>query len=214
MSQAAFQSALAELIAGTEAESERQHDISDRDRSRLSSVASQHGVHVMRTLYFSWRLTKVLSLLPLTTGVLGHESTARQLRRFWRESKARSFYFVDECLAFLRFLDRNLDGIPLPLGDAMAFELARLELRAEAARGKRPQPRRIRLRHPPDLLLAALPGRSAVRPGDDIMLEGSFADDEGERWIVVEAAANDECESMEPGDTASPIASSERRHPT
>ena len=183
MTQIAFQSALAELVAGTGNAAQWEPQLSGEERGLLAEVSGQAGVKVMRTLYFGWRLTKVLSLLSLTTRTLGDEAAAHHLRRFWGKSKARSFYFVDECLAFLAFLEASLDEIPLVLRDVMAFERARLELRLETIRRVGPSSRRVLLHHVPAELIAGT-GEPARLPGPIILL-GSLTDDGAETWTLL-----------------------------
>ena len=151
---AAFQSALAGLVTGEDVR-HSMPGLADRDARRIDLLHGDPGVVVMRTLYMSWRLTKVLSLLPMTTRALGDEPAAIHLRRFWQESRARSLHFVDECLAFLGYLEAQAQGMTPIVIDAMALERARLELRAQASRGEAPVPRRVRLRHSSSALLGA-----------------------------------------------------------
>ncbi len=183
-----FQSFLAELVANSAAGIWDASDLTEVEKRRLDRIASEAGLEVMRTLYFSWRLTKVLSLLPFTATLLGDELLAHHLRVFWRENKATSLYFIDECLAFLAFLERNIDNTPPFLEDVVAFERAKLYLRDDLSAGRVPRRQFVRFRYAPAVLFNALSTGSNLSevPTCKVLLKGELTEEEGERWTVVE----------------------------
>jgi len=182
-----FQSCLAELVAGGTASTYHDRVLTYLEKRRLETIASQAGVDVMRTLYFGWRLTKVLSLLPFTAALLGDEALARHLRQFWQENKATSLYFIDECLKFLAFLEKNLNDTLPYLEEVVAFERAKLRLRDDLSQGRIPRRQLVRFRCEPTALLRALSSKSDISeiPLCDVILQGELTENGNERWTVV-----------------------------
>lgn len=187
-----FQSSLAEIIAGGVTAAEPLGPLADLERRRLEDLARQAGVDVMRTLYFSWRLTKVLSLLPFTTALLGDDQLAERLRTFWQERRATSLYFVEECLAFLEFLEGTVSHSPPGWQDVIAFERARLRLRADQSRGRPPELQRVRFRWDPAAVFAALNNGTGLSEVSacDVVLQGELTDAGQERWTLLERGAD------------------------
>lgn len=186
MTMAAFQSSLAELVAsGKMAAGENDDDLSDLERRRLAGIAGQNGKDVMQMLYFSWRLTKVLSLLPLTTRLLGDEETAVHLKRFWGRRTAKSLYFVEECLSFLDFLVGELEERPAHFDDVVGFERARLTLRDDQSKGRPSRSVEVRFHCNPDALISALMsgGDLSAIAADQVVLCGRLGESGGEQWI-------------------------------
>ncbi len=185
MSQIRFQAELAEMVAGTAAGFRAGEELTALDARRLTSLASQPGIGTMRTLYYSWRLTKVLSLLPLTTRALGSERLAASLRSFWQARRATSLYFVDECIAFLDFVADTLLHNELPsLYDVVAFERARLQLRCDQAKGIAPTPQRVQVHHELTSIINALNAGADLSnlPLSDELLIGELSADGQESW--------------------------------
>jgi hypothetical protein len=186
MTMASFQAALAEMVASGSAVGGDGYQVSALEQRRLEALRADRGVPVMRTLYFSWRLTKVLSLLPLTTGVIGTERLAQSLLRFWAEKRSTSLYFVDECAAFLCHLEATLEDPGPGFADAVAFERARLELRKPCPDGRLPAPVRVRLRGSPAALLSAPAADALPEALAAVVLEGCIDENGRERWTMVE----------------------------
>ncbi len=188
MSEVAFQTALARLVASGTLREAAIDRLDAREFSRLSSVADQTGVRIMRTLYYSWRLTKILSLLPYTTAMLDEERLAAELRAFWDQRPSTTLYFVPECLEFLSFLAERIDTrtVPRYWGDLLSFEKARLKMREAAALSRSPLPQSVQFRHDPSQVFAALrsdPTHAAVDPMV-VELVGTLDDDGTEKWRV------------------------------
>jgi hypothetical protein len=187
MSAANFQSALAGLVAGEFVGENTLATLSDRDKQRYTALAPQPGVQVMRMLYFSWRLTKVLSLLPLTTKAIGDVAMARRLPVFWSNVKARSYHFVDEVLAFAEFLERDLpEDTQQQAAQVLAFEKARLLMRQSLSRGKSPEVQRFNCRFDFHALLHALEtGENLTSVSRvDSVLSGRLSPDGDEEWTI------------------------------
>ncbi len=185
MTLAVFQTALAELVAEAR-DGSGGEDLADIERRRLAALADDRGVATMRMLYMSWRLTKVLSLLPLSLKLLGDEQTAALLRAFWAIRKATSLHFVEECLEFAAFLHARVDDKPQHFAAILDFETARLQLRMQQSLGLRPAAQRVVFGAEPAALLAALQGGadlSSVRPCPAV-LRGELDADGHERWTI------------------------------
>lgn len=183
MTLANFQASLAELVADGQIGAS---ELDEVERQRLATVAGTRGVATMRMLYMSWRLTKALSLLPLTLKALGDERTAALLRAFWKKRKATSLHFVEECLDFAAYLRAGIESPPPFFADILAFETARLEMRMQQSLGLAPDPQRVRFCADPTALFAALQeGRDlgAVARAE-LVLRGELREDGSESWIV------------------------------
>lgn len=189
MTLAAFQRAVAELVADGKSATPPL-DLDEAEQARLAGLAGTRGVTTMRMLYMSWRLTKVLSLLPMTMKALGDDRAAEMLHDFWRLRRATSLHFVEECLDFAAFLHQRLaaDGTSPPgyLADVLAFEAARLKLRYRQSLGLPPGMERIRLATEPSALFASLTEGSdpALLPCGEFVLRGTLDGDGSESWVV------------------------------
>ena len=163
MSLAAFQSQLTRLVTDERWRAEVrtagaaviEGDLTDRERERLFRISSDPGVAVTGKLVRSFRLAKILTLLPLTRSLLGDAVLGREVRRFWAEQPPRTFYALDEALAFAaNLLDRRLYN-PF-IDEVVGFEAALLELR-RARPGNHPAPpQTIHFDHDPRAVLGAL----------------------------------------------------------
>jgi hypothetical protein len=167
MSLQAFQAALARLVTDADFRQRLRSqgsevlgsDLSPRERARLARLADDHGLDVTASLVTSFRLGKILALLPLTRVLLGDERLVRELRLFWAEHPPTSFYAVEESLAFCDHLQRRRRSNHLRaayLDDVLAYERAVLELRKPRPIGERPPPQFVRFRHDPARLLNSL----------------------------------------------------------
>jgi hypothetical protein len=146
-------------------------------------------MHVTATLISSFRLGKLLTLLPLTRVVLG-DRLVGEARRFWSDHPPRSFYFLEEAVAFCDHLQGRIhEGLDSPyLEEVTAYERAMLELRRVRPGGP-PPPQRVRFVHDPAHLLPALarrevPAEVGMRP---CTFEGTIDPDGETRWRVVAA---------------------------
>jgi hypothetical protein len=75
-------------------------DLTDLERERLRRQAQDAGVALTRRLHQGWRLTKLLTLLPLTFEVGDDEFLADQVQLFWGRRPPESLYFQEEAVAF------------------------------------------------------------------------------------------------------------------
>jgi hypothetical protein len=197
MSLQAFQTALARLVTDTdlrqrvrsEGSAMLDSDLSPRERTRLARLTGDHGLDVTASLVTSFRLGKILALLPLTRVLLGDDRLVRELRLFWADHAPTSFYAVDESLAFCDHLQRRRRSNRLRvayLDDVMAYERAVLELRKPRPIGERPPPQRVRFRHDPARLLTCLGEgrRPRTIPKLSCAFTGILADDGTIDWLV------------------------------
>ncbi len=118
MSAAAFQGALARIIttrsARTEAENGTPSDgsilnrLTAQEAAEITRLATDPGLLLTAKLVASFRLGKVLALLPLTRELLGNATLADELDIFWHAQPPVSFYMPDEVLAFCDHLERRI----------------------------------------------------------------------------------------------------------
>ena len=64
-------------------------ELTNRERMRLLQIVVDPGLDVTATLISSFRLGKVLSLLPLTRVLLGEKRMGREVRLFWRNTSKK-----------------------------------------------------------------------------------------------------------------------------
>jgi hypothetical protein len=134
-------------------------DLTERERTRLCRIAADAGVDINRTLHKGFRLGKLRAMLPLTCRLLGSARLAREVGAFWIKRQPSSFYFISEAIEFCEFVTERKLSVRY-LDDVVAYEKATLEI--EKASSRPPKPQRIRFRHDPRILLAAL--ASGQRP--------------------------------------------------
>jgi hypothetical protein len=185
MSLQAYQAALAELVAeGIDGTDRR--DLSATERCRLSALAGTPGISTMGMLYRSWRLTKVLSLLPMTLKALGDEQAATLLNQFWRTRRATSLHFVAECLEFANYVRTAKPDHPDFLVDILAFESARLEMRLEQSQGAAPRARLVSFACDPTSLFEAIQsgGDVSLVPRVGAVLMGQLDAENQEHWTI------------------------------
>lgn len=110
------------------------------ERSHLSALAAQPGIAAMRVVYRSFRLNKVLVLLPLTGRVLGEQRLSEELEQYWHDTPSGSFYYFEEAGRFCDYLWNRMTGgaleVPL-LRDVLLYERACIHLRHAASEGRR-----------------------------------------------------------------------------
>lgn len=128
-------------------------ELDERDARRLAAIAADPGLRLTRTLHRGWRLSKLLTLLPLTCAVADRTLLETQVLSFWRLQPPRSLYFVDEAVRFVDHLIAALGETEMALADVARFEQANLRL-GDAARYRLPiGPVHVRLQHDPAQLL-------------------------------------------------------------
>jgi hypothetical protein len=161
-------------------------DLTSRERARILSIASSPGMDVTATLIASFRLGKLLTLLPLTRVILG-DRMVEEAKRFWATHPPRTFYFLDEALEFCDHLEKIRDDRVSPyLHEVLGYERAMLELRRVRPDGPPPS-QLIRFIHDPGRLLPAL-ARGEVPtevPERRCTFEGSAEADGEVRWRFV-----------------------------
>lgn len=198
MTHRAFQAALARLAteaglrerARSEGDAAFGPDLTALERRRLQAVAADRGLDVTITLIKSFRLGKLLTLLPLTRTLLGDKRLAREVALFWRSCPPTSFYLVEEAFAFCDHLEeRRRLGLRVGyLEEVVAYERAMLALRRVRPNGTRPPSRQVRFRHDPRQLLAPLSRGERPRriPKRSCMLSGALTADGSVEWRVVD----------------------------
>ncbi|MES1244701.1 MAG: hypothetical protein ABUT39_24045 [Acidobacteriota bacterium] len=162
MSAAGFQSALARMVVDPDfrdgvrerGEAALPDGLSDLERERLVHVAGHPGLDVTRTLHKGFRLSKLLTWLPLTCSVLGGDALAREVGEFWRRRLPVTFYYLEEAIGFCdHLLERMSAGAER---DVVAYERASLELQRARPEGVPVPLQVVHLRHDPQELLTAL----------------------------------------------------------
>jgi hypothetical protein len=113
MTAAAFQGAVAALVTDrgarqAAAAGQPLPGLSDAEQEQIQRLAADPGLVVTAQLVASFRLGKLLSLLPLTRSVLGNQLLALEVDLFWQACPPTSFYFADEALAFCDHLEARL----------------------------------------------------------------------------------------------------------
>jgi hypothetical protein len=162
MSVAVFQSALARLVVDPDfrdgvrerREAALPGELSDLERERLIHVAGHPGLDVTRTLHKGFRLSKLLTWLPLTCSVLDSEALAREVGEFWRLRLPVTFYYLEEAVGFCdHLLERMGAGAER---DVIAYERASLELQRARPEGEEAPVQVVDLGRDPQELLEAL----------------------------------------------------------
>ena len=157
MSQAAFQRALGQLVTdrafrrrlGRGAKPPAR--LSALERRRLAALAKAPGVALTARLIDSFRLGKLISLLPLSRALLGPVRFAREAEVYCAKAPPVSFYLADEALAFCDHLRRSCRR-PY-LAEVVAYERAMIELKRPRPDGApRPAARLVFDHDPADLL--------------------------------------------------------------
>ncbi len=100
-------------------------DLSDKERTRLASQARDPGMALTRKLHKGWRLTKLLTLLPITFRVGDPETLTDLVAAFWHNHPPQGLYFESEAMRFAQFV-RDHGPPETLLHDAAAFEAAML----------------------------------------------------------------------------------------
>jgi len=163
MSLAAFQSALARMVTDINFREDVRtggallstFELDERETRRLRSASADAGLALTGTLVRSFRLGKVLTLLPMTRTLIGDARLGQEVRCFWAAQPPRSFYALEEALAFADYLlKRPWDNPFAP--EVIGFERALLELRRVRPAGEKVDPQQITFRHDPRTVLGPL----------------------------------------------------------
>jgi hypothetical protein len=196
VSLAAFQSGLARLVIDPRWRDELRArgpaalpgGLTRREGARLCAAAADPGLAVTGTLVVSFRLGKLITLLPMTRRLLGEAVLAREARRFWAEQPPRTFYALEEALDFTAALLRRRLRNPF-VDEVVGFERAMLELR-RPRESPGPRSELVRFDHDPRIVLGALaagrrpPRRTRRRP---CALVASLRADETLEWRPADA---------------------------
>jgi hypothetical protein len=198
MSLGTFQSVLARLVTEpafrdrvrTGEEADLGPDLTPIERQRLRDAARDAGLQVTATLVGSFRLGKLLQLLPLTRQMLGDARFVQEARAFWRESPPRTFYSLEEALEFCDYLLGRAGRGPF-VKEVVAFERVQLELRRVRPSGEETPAQEVFFRHDPRDVLGPLSegrpprqarrwfGRLRAEMRDDGEVEWTRIDDPG-----------------------------------
>jgi hypothetical protein len=170
MSLQAFQGALARLVTEpsfrdrvrTGEEDDLGPDLTEREQMRLRAAAGDPGLRVTATLVGSFRLGKILQLLPLTRQMLGDARLVQEARAFWRESPPRTYYSLEEALQFCDYLLGRAGRGPF-VKEVVAFERMQLELRRVRPEGEEVPAQEVFFRHDPRDVLGPLSEGRAPR---------------------------------------------------
>ena len=139
-------------------------DLDPRERERLVAQATNPGLALSRKLHKGWRLTKLLTLLPVTFRVGDPGLLGDLVDAFWREHLPEGLYFEAEAARFASFVAEQ------PRASTALHDAARLEGALLAIGQRGPSARKgaieLRLTHDPRLLLSAT-GSGALPPPAD-----------------------------------------------
>jgi hypothetical protein len=100
-------------------------DLTSRERERLVSQATDTGLALSRKLHKGWRLTKLLTLLPVTFRVGDPDLLLDLVDTYWRHYLPQGLYFEAEAARFAAFVAERVPGSAL-LHDAVSLEGALL----------------------------------------------------------------------------------------
>ena len=100
-------------------------DLTATERERLLAQAADAGLALSRKLHQGWRLTKLLTLLPVTFRVGDPALLARLVDTYWRDHLPQGLYFEAEAAAFATFVAAEVPA-PSELHDAALLEGALL----------------------------------------------------------------------------------------
>jgi hypothetical protein len=148
-------------------------ELSPLERRRLAQVASNPGLRITALLISSFRLAKLVTLLPLTRALLGADLLASEADRYWTVEPPTSFYLLEEALAFCdHLLARQAVLDVVFLDEVVGYERAMLRLRRVQGTDERPEPEVIRFTHDPRSVLPTL--AAGLRPDKAPELVCSF----------------------------------------
>jgi len=99
--------------------------LTEAERTRLASQARDPGMALTRKLHKGWRLTKLLTLLPITFRVGDPDTLTDLVAAFWHQNPPHGLYFESEALRFAEFVRDHVPPDTL-LYDVAGFEAAML----------------------------------------------------------------------------------------
>ena len=160
MTEVAFQRALGRLVTDRRFRrrlgrgSALPAGLSALERRRLAALAAAPGVALTARLIDSFRLGKLITLLPLTRALLGPARFAREAEVYCAKTPPTSFYLADEALAFC---DHLVEAGRRPyLAEVVAYERAMIELKRPRPSGTARPNQRVVFEHDPARLLPPL----------------------------------------------------------
>jgi len=170
MSLQAFQSVLARMVnepsfrdrVRTGEEPDLGPCLTEREQRRLRAAAGDPGLRMTATLVSSFRLGKLLQLLPLTRQMLGDARFVQEAKAFWRESPPRTFYSLEEAVQFCDYLVGRAGRGPF-VKEVVSFERVQLELRRVRPEGEEVPSQEVFFRHDPRDVLGPLSEGRAPR---------------------------------------------------
>lgn len=161
MTQAAFQRVLGRLATDRDFRERLSRGaalprggLSAVERRRLAAIAGAPGLRLTARLIDSFRLGKLITLLPLTRALLGPVRFAREAEAYCAKAPPVSFYLADEALAFCDHL-RAACRRPY-LAEVVAYERAMIELKRPRPDGAQRPSQRVVFEHDPAVLLPLL----------------------------------------------------------
>ena len=128
--------------------------LSELERRRLAALAAAPGVALTARLIDSFRLGKLITLLPLTRALLGPARFAREAEVYCAKTPPTSFYLADEALAFCDHL--VVAGRRPYLAEVVVYERAMIELKRPRPSGAARPSQRVVFQHDPARLLPPL----------------------------------------------------------
>jgi hypothetical protein len=200
MSQQVFQKLVARLVVDpdfrdlvrTTGSSAFDGELTDLERKRLLVLVDDPGVTITKTLHKGFRLGKILSMLPLTCQILGGKRLGRELKLFWRAYASRSFYYIDEAVAFCSFLETRPAAMRVAyLPEIVAYERTRLELQRPRLGDSQAKCLEISFNHDPEILLTTLAKKSRPHriPARPCTLSGTLESDGSIQWVIADTTA-------------------------
>jgi hypothetical protein len=135
--------------------------LSATERRRLAAIAAAPGLALTARLIDSFRLGKLITLLPLTRALLGPVRFAREAEAYCAKAPPVSFYLADEALAFCDHLSAACRR-PY-LAEVAGYERAMIELKRPRPDGAARPSQRVVFDHDPAVLLPLLAGGERPR---------------------------------------------------
>lgn len=129
-------------------------NLSQLERQRLKFLAAEPGLRLTARLIDSFRLGKLITLLPLTRALLGPVAFARQAEAYFATTPPVSFYLPEEALGFCDFLRTRPRRAYLH--EVVGYERAMIELKRPRTESAKPRIERVVFRHDPAVLLPVL----------------------------------------------------------
>ena len=138
-------------------------DLTAAERERLLAQATDAGLALSRKLHQGWRLTKLLTLLPVTFRVGDPALLARLVDEYWRDHLPQGLYFEAEAAAFAAYVAGRGARPRLLVHDAALLEGAMLAV-GDRAGSAAIGPVDLHVSHDPRALLGD--ADAGASPGD------------------------------------------------